>query len=127
MQKNGTKMKPMSLLFEHRLQKPIPFSDFLVRQGRYLFSAILLLAVGLGIGMIGYHVFEQMNWTDAFLNASMILGGMGPVAPLQTEAGKIFAGMYALFSGLVFLVSAGLFLSPSVHRLLHKFHFEADN
>lgn len=117
----------MSLNFEHRLEKPIPFGEFLVRQGRYLFSASLLLAVGLGIGMLGYHIFENMNWTDAFLNASMILGGMGPVAPLQTQAGKIFAGMYALFSGLVFLVAAGLFLSPSVHRLLHKFHFETDN
>ncbi len=76
--------------------------------------------------MIGYHEFEDMNWTDSFLNAAMILGGMGPVVELCTEEGKIFAGLYALFSGLVFLVAAGLFFSPSVHRLLHKFHFDAE-
>lgn len=113
--------------FEHRRQTPIPFGSFLVRQGRYLLSATLLLVFGLGIGMVGYHELEGLDWLDAFLNAAMILGGMGPVNPLHTDAGKLFAGMYALFSGLVFLVAASLFLSPSVHRLLHKFHFEADS
>ncbi len=116
----------MNHSFERRHQRPISFNAFLIRQGRYLLSAALLLTFGLGIGMLGYHEFEDMNWIDSFLNAAMILGGMGPVAPLQTEVGKIFAGLYALFSGLVFLVAAGLFFSPSVHRLLHKFHFEAD-
>ena len=113
--------------FENRQQKPIPLSAFIIRQGQYLFSAFLLLAIGLGIGVIGYHEFESMSWLDAFLNAAMILGGMGPVDVLHTQAGKIFAGSYALFSGLMFLVAAGLFFSPLVHRLLHKFHFDADN
>lgn len=76
--------------------------------------------------MLGYHEFESMSWLDSFLNAAMILGGMGPVDVLHTQAGKLFAGLYALFSGLMFLVAAGLFFSPLVHRLLHKFHFEAD-
>ena len=89
--------------------------------------AIVLLTFGLGIGVVGYHEFEAMDWLDAFLNAAMILGGMGPVDQLHTSVGKLFAGMYALFSGLVFLVAAGLFFSPLVHRLLHKFHFEAED
>lgn len=92
-----------------------------------MLSSFLLLAFGLGIGIIGYHEFESMDWLDAFLNASMILGGMGPVDVLHTEAGKIFAGLYALFSGLIFLVTVGLFFSPLIHRLLHKFHFEEEN
>jgi hypothetical protein len=117
----------MRRTFEHRHQKPIPLSAFLIRQAQYLLSAFLLLAFGLGIGIIGYHEFESMNWIDSFLNASMILGGMGPVDVLHTQAGKLFAGVYALFSGLMFLVAAGLFFSPLVHRLLHKFHFDADD
>lgn len=116
----------MRRIFEHRHQKPIPLSAFLIRQAQYLLSAFLLLAFGLGIGVIGYHEFESMSWLDSFLNASMILGGMGPVDVLHTQAGKLFAGLYALFSGLMFLVAAGLFFSPLVHRLLHKFHFDAE-
>jgi hypothetical protein len=117
----------MRHIFEHRHQRPLSFNAFLIRQGRYLLSSFLLLAFGLGIGIIGYHEFESMDWLDAFLNASMILGGMGPVDVLHTEAGKIFAGLYALFSGLIFLVTVGLFFSPLIHRLLHKFHFEEEN
>lgn len=111
--------------FEHRQQKPIPLNEFLIRQGQYLLSACLLLSLCLGIGILGYHEFESLSWLDSFLNAAMILGGMGPVDVLHTEAGKLFAGCYALFSGLVFLVAAGLFFSPLVHRFLHKFHFDA--
>ncbi len=74
--------------------------------------------------MLGYHGFEGMPWLDAFLNASMILGGMGPVDVLKTEGGKLFAGFYALFSGIVVLAVAGILFSPIVHRILHKFHFE---
>jgi hypothetical protein len=113
--------------FEHRQQKPIPFRAFLIRQAQYLFSAFLLLTIGLSVGVLGYHELEAMSWLDSFLNAAMILGGMGPVDVLHTEAGKLFAGIYALFSGLMFLVAAGLFFSPLVHRLLHKFHFDADD
>jgi flagellar biosynthesis protein FliR len=117
----------MRRAFEHRLEKPIPFRAFLVRQGQYLLSATLLVIFGLGLGVVGYHQFEYMSWLDAFLNAAMILGGMGPVDVLHTEAGKIFAGLYALFSGLVFLVASGLFFSPIVHRLLHIFHFDKNS
>ncbi len=115
----------MSSRFEHREQRPIPYNAFLIRQAKYVLSACLLITIGLGIGVIGYHELEAMTWLDSFLNAAMILGGMGPVDVLKTDSGKLFAGCYALFSGLVFLVVAGLFFGPLVHRLLHKFHFDS--
>jgi len=76
------------------------------------------------IGMVGYHIFEHMGWIDSFANASMILSGMGPLGELKTAAGKIFAGCYALFSGVAFLTSVGLVFAPIFHRFLHKFHLE---
>ncbi len=88
--------------------------------------ATLLVITALGVGMTGYHAFENMFWTDSFLNASMILGGMGPVNELHTEAGKLFAGMYALFSGLAFVAAVGLVITPLFHRRLHWFHFDED-
>ena len=87
--------------------------------------AVAVLVVSLAIGMAGYHWLAPMPWLDAFVNAAMLLGGMGPVNELKTEAGKLFAGLYALFSGLVFLVVAGLIFTPLVHRLLHRFHIGA--
>ena len=84
-----------------------------------------MLAVALGIGMAGYRHFENMGWVDAFVNAAMILSGMGPVGTLNTDAGKIFAGCYALFSGLVFISAAGIMIAPVAHRALHKFHLES--
>lgn len=89
-------------------------------------AATLLLAVSLAIGMWGYSHFEGLAWRDAFLNASMLLGGMGPVDPPRTPSGKVFAGVYALYAGLVFLVTAGLLGAPLVHRLMHRFHFRED-
>ena len=77
--------------------------------------------------MAGYAYFEGLAWRDAFLNAAMLLGGMGPVDKLRTPGGKIFAGVYALYAGMVFLVVAGLILAPVVHRLLHKYHWDADS
>ena len=85
-----------------------------------------LVAGSLVIGMAGYSVFEDLRWRDAFLNAAMLLGGMGPVDAPKSDGGKIFAGLYALYAGLVFLVVAGLLLAPFIHRLLHKFHWDAD-
>jgi hypothetical protein len=87
------------------------------------------VAVGLGVlslllGMSGYVYFERLSWTDAFLNAAMLLGGMGPVNNPRTEGGKLFAGSYALFAGVVFLVVAGIMAGPVVHRVLHRFHWE---
>jgi len=75
--------------------------------------------------MLGYHLFEHLSWLDAFTSAAMILSGMGPLEPLHTVTGKLFAGCYALFSGLLFITVAGIVLAPIAHRLLHKFHLEA--
>lgn len=76
------------------------------------------------MGVFGYHFFEDIGWIDSLLNASMILGGMGPVTELKTDAGKIFASFYALFSGIVFLVTVGIIFAPIVHRFLHKLHID---
>ena len=83
-----------------------------------------LLAVSLGFGMVGYTTFESLSWIDAFLNSAMLLGGMGPVNPPQTAAGKLFAGVYALYAGLVFIVTAALLVGPVLHRVLHHFHWD---
>jgi hypothetical protein len=88
--------------------------------GALLPLAILTLAFGMGI----YHYVEGRDWPDSFLNAAMLLGGMGPVDPLETTAGKWLAGFYALFAGMVFLVLAGVMLAPVIHHVLHKFHME---
>jgi len=79
------------------------------------------------LGMAGYAWFEGLAWRDAFLNAAMLLGGMGPVESPHTNGGKLFAGAFALYAGIVFLVVAGLILAPFVHRLLHRFHWDGDN
>lgn len=86
--------------------------------------AALVVGLALSIGIFGYNFIEGLGWVDAFLNASMILGGMGPVNELHSEAGKIFAGCYALFAGLIFIVVAGIFFAPILHRFLHRFHLE---
>ena len=85
-----------------------------------------LLMFSLGIGMTGYHFLESLSWLDSLLNASMILGGMGPVNPLQTAAGKIFASFYALYSGVVLLAAVGILVAPIFHRFLHRFHLAED-
>jgi hypothetical protein len=85
-------------------------------------AAILLIGLSLLVGMAGYHYFEEMAWIDAFANASMILSGMGPLGPLQTRGGKLFAGLYALYSGLALILATGIAFAPVVHRLLHRFH-----
>lgn len=112
--------------FESRDQKPIPPTAFLRRLAHSLLVVVALIGVSLGAGMVGYKSLEGLSWTDSFLNASMLLGGMGPVTEMKTEAGKIFAGIYALYSGLAFLVLAGLLFGPVAHRVLHKFHYESD-
>lgn len=84
------------------------------------------MLASLAIGMVGYAHFEDLRWRDAFLNAAMLLGGMGPVESPSTSGGKLFAGFYALYAGLVFLVAVAILVAPVVHRLLHKFHWEAD-
>ncbi len=88
-------------------------------------GAAVLIGLSLYAGIVGYHALEGMSWVDAFVNASMILSGMGPVGELHTTAGKVFAGSYALYSGLALILAAGLILSPIFHRVLHRFHLEA--
>lgn len=111
-------------MFEHRYQPLLPRREFLSRLAICAAISAGAIGVALGIGMIGYHVLEKMSWVDAFVNAAMILSGMGPVGSLNTNAGKIFAGCYALFSGLIFISSLGLIFAPVFHRFLHKFHSE---
>jgi hypothetical protein len=120
----NTKYNHNHFTFEHRREKPLPTHMFVGRLARYFVGATSLVIFALGIGILGYHLLENLSLTDSFLNASMILGGMGPVNELRTEAGKLFAGMYALFSGLIFLVAVSLVIAPLFHRLLHRFHFE---
>jgi hypothetical protein len=85
----------------------------------------LLIIIGsLGLGMLGYHWFAQMSWLDAFVNAAMLLSGMGPLDPLQSTQARLFAGFYALYSGLALITSTGIIFAPLIHRFLHKFHLE---
>jgi hypothetical protein len=99
-------------------------AKFLRRVVRRFIWVLMFIAVALGIGVLGYHYLGQLKWIDSLLNASMILGGMGPVDPLQSTAAKVFASCYALFSGLAFIGIAGVMLAPFAHRLLHRFHIE---
>ncbi len=102
----------------------IPTKVFVKKFGRNLFYGLIIILFCLGIGMLGYHHTEKMSWIDAYVNAAMILSGMGPVTNLQTDEGKIFAGTYALFSGIGFLVIMAIVFAPVVRRFLHKFHLE---
>lgn len=116
----------MMIDYEHRRQRPLSRFLFLLRLLRRAALALVFVFGALGIGIVGYHQLEHLSWTDSFLNASMILGGMGPVNDMKTEAGKLFAGCYALFSGLVFIAITGMLLTPVAHRLLHRFHYGSD-
>jgi len=111
-------------MYEHRSSPLLPPQKFYRRLAASFAIGIILVAAVLAIGMAGYHGFEGMNWVDAFENAAMILSGMGPAADLKTDGGKVFAGCYALFSGLMFITVAGVLAAPIVHRALHKFHVE---
>jgi hypothetical protein len=112
--------------FESRGQKPIPRRHFYRRLGKSFAIGVGLLSVALLIGILGYHFLAPMPWIDALLNASMILAGMGPVDNLQNDTVKVFASMYAIFSGVMFISVMAVILSPAVHRLLHKFHAETE-
>jgi hypothetical protein len=112
-------------MYEHHDEPLLPRPAFLLRM---LFHASLAGAILLGslaIGVVGYHVLEGLDWLEALLNASMILGGMGPVDALHTPAGKLFASLYALYSGVVFLAVAGVLFAPLIHRFMHHFNLDA--
>jgi hypothetical protein len=111
-------------MYETRHERLLPFGAFLWRVAGHVGVCAAVVLASLLAGMIGYAHFEHLRWLDAFLNAAMLLGGMGPVELPQTPGGKLFAGLYALYSGMVFLVVAGIALSPVVHRVLHRFHLD---
>jgi hypothetical protein len=113
-------------MFETRSKPLLPRPSYYARLARSATIGLAVIAIALGAGMLGYHHFEDMPWIDAFANAAMILSGMGPLATLTTAKGKLFAGFYALFSGLVFVVVMGIVFAPVVHRFMHRFHLEVD-
>ena len=111
-------------MFERRHEPLLPRAAFLRRVARHAGLTLGIVAGSLLIGILGYHLLEGLEWVDALVNAAMILGGMGPVDTLHTVAGKVFAALYALYSGLIFLVVAGVLFAPLFHRFLHRFHLE---
>jgi len=111
-------------MYESRTIRPLSRQLFAWRVLRHFLAAQALVAFSLGVGMAGYAYFEGMAWRDGFVNSAMLLGGMGPVDPLKTDGGKVFAGLYALYAGLVFLVAAGVMLAPVFHRIIHRFHWD---
>ena len=109
-------------MYEHHKQPLASQEEFAQRLTRNGLLGLALLVFSLGIGMIGYHFLENLSWIDSLLNASMILGGMGPVSSLQSDAGKIFASFYAIYSGVILLASVSILIAPIFHRFLHRFH-----
>lgn len=114
-------------MYERKGEKLLPFPRFIRRVALSFLLVLAIAAVALMIGMLGYHYIAGLGWIDSELNAAMILTGMGPVDPMRSAAAKLFASGYALFSGIVFLTSAGIVLSPVFHRVVHKFHLDVDD
>ena len=114
-------------MYEHKKQTVISSAQFNQRMRKHLFAVLLLLMISLAAGMLGYRGFEHLSWMDAFLNSAMLLGGMGPVNMPVSSIGKLFAGVYALYAGLVFIVTAALIFSPIAHRILHTFHWDEND
>ena len=119
-------MRGTPTMYESRKHKPLPTGAFVSRLAQHLLMALGLLTASLAIGMVGYIELEHLSVLDAFLNAAMLLGGMGPVNAPVTPPGKLFAGCYALYAGLVFIVTAALIFTPIVHRVLHKLHWDSE-
>ncbi len=111
-------------MYEGRHQPVVARHIFLRRLARNGGFGALILMSSLCAGILGYHFIEGLSWIDSLLNASMILGGMGPIGEIHTFAGKLFASFYALFSGVVFLIAMGVFAAPIIHRFLHRFHLQ---
>lgn len=113
-------------MLERRGENLVPFSRFVWRMSVTVLIVLGIVGIALGLGVAGYHWICDLSWIDSLLNASMILTGMGPVSPMTTDAAKLFASIYALFSGVVFLTAMGIVLTPIFHRILHHFHLEED-
>jgi hypothetical protein len=114
-------------MYEHRRVAPLPRARFLRRLGAHFLLSGGLVALSLAGGMAGYRHFEGLGWRDAFVESAMLLGGMGAIHAPQTDGGKLFAGCYALYAGLVFVVTAGIMLAPVVHRIMHVLHWEEES
>jgi len=114
-------------MFEHHKEPLLNRKEFISRLLRHLGFGSMILSLSLGIGTAGYHILGKLRWIDAFLNASMILTGMGPVNQLETDGGKLFAAFYALFSGVAFLTFVGVLFAPIYHRFLHRFHLSMED
>ena len=119
-------MKKKHFRFENRKKPLLPFDQFLKRVLRFALYSLLLIVISVGIGTVGYKTLGHMGWIDGFYNACMILTGMGPVSQMDTDAGKIFASFYALFSGIAFLTTIAVLLAPIAHRFLHALHLDED-
>ena len=111
-------------MYEHHKEPLLPREQFLRRVTRHGGVSALIILLSLAFGAVGYQVFAGVGWVDSLLNASMILTGMGPVSALTTDAAKLFASFYALYSGIVFVAAAGVFFAPFLHRVLHRMHVE---
>lgn len=111
-------------MYESKRHPPIPRAHFIRRLLGHFLAAMALLAMSLFAGMAGYEYFEHLAWRDAFINSAMLLGGMGPVNAPQSDGGKMFAALYALYAGLVFLIVLAIIFTPVIHRVLHTFHWE---
>jgi hypothetical protein len=111
-------------MYEHKSKPLISRQQFALRLAAHIAVAFGVVIIALGIGVLGYHYLESLSWIDSLENAAMILGGMGPISTLYTDAGKIFAACYALFSGLIFMVVFGIIAAPALHRLIHRFHLD---
>lgn len=112
-------------MYEKRHESLVSKAVFYKRVATSIIWGLTAIAVAQFIGMLGYHFYENMSWIDAFVNAAMILSGMGPLSPLKSTAGKLFAGCYALFSGLTFILIIGIIFAPIIHRFFHKFHLDS--
>jgi len=111
-------------MYEHRRQKLLSRPAFVRRLTRHGVWALWLVLGSLFFGTVGFHLMSRQSWIDAVLNSAMLLGGMGPVGDMGPASGKIFAALYALYAGLVFLIVAGLLFAPVFHRMLHRFHLD---
>ena len=114
-------------MYETRMHPPLSLPRFLRRMLLHALLALGLVVGSLAIGMAGYAYFEHLPWRDGFLNSAMLLGGMGPVDAPHTDGGKLFAGLYALYAGLVFIIAIGVAAAPAIHRVLHTFHWDQKN
>ncbi len=111
-------------MFEHHTQQLLPRREFIRRLGWSVTTGAGLIAFSLSVGMLGYHWFCGLAWIDAFLDAAMIMSGMGPLSPIATTAGKLFAGCYAIYCGIALIGTTGIIFAPVIHRALHRFHLE---